>query len=96
MAIGQYLLRPSTIVAIISFAGVVISYFTIQQFRLRHWKMSASFFLAAMFIYTVFKLLSPFLEGPFLILGVEMKIAFALIIALGIYQLKQTAEQVGA
>ncbi len=96
MALGQYLIRPSTIVALISFAGVVASYFTIRRFRLRHWKMSSSFFLAAMFIYMVFKLLSPFLEGAYLILGIEMKIAFALITALGIYQLKQTAERVGA
>lgn len=92
----EYLLQPSTLVALVSFVGVVVSYFTVQRFKLRAWKMSTSFFLAAMFLYTVNKLLSPFLTGQFLILSVELKVSFALLISLGIFNLKQNADHLGA
>lgn len=91
-----WLFEINTLIALVTWIGIVQSYLTLQTFHLRHWKRAAYLFLAGMSIFMLYKLFQPIILPDFYLLGAGMQSLFLVLLIAGMYQLRRTAVRTGA
>jgi hypothetical protein len=102
MVLG-YVTQPQLLTMIAAWIGLFVSFYTIQTFNLRQWKIAAYYFLTgliAFILYATIELFRLFLnETPslfFQYIGYTFKAFAILFITAGVYKVWRTANTVGA
>ncbi|MCJ7429024.1 MAG: hypothetical protein MUP66_01400 [Candidatus Nanohaloarchaeota archaeon QJJ-5] len=90
-----WLFEINTLIALVTWIGIVQSYLTMQTFKLRHWKRAAYMFLGGMFLFMAYKLFQPLILPEYYLIGVGLQTGFLALLIAGIYQLRRTAVQTG-
>lgn len=84
------------VVALIAWAGILMSYFTIESFNLKQWKNGLKYVFYGFILYFVYKAIAANgMVGDLGAVGAVFKIIFVISIAYGVYKIKETADLVG-
>jgi hypothetical protein len=95
MALDMFL-SLEVLVSLIAWGGVAVSFYTVYTFKLRKWKWATYYFVGALAMFGVFKALEIVNLGGFELVALELKALFIVLMTLGVYQLKETANTLGA
>jgi hypothetical protein len=97
------LTRPEIITLIAAWIGLIISFYTIQEFNLRKWKIAAYYILTGLTAFILYAFVEAFrialdtqTAAFFHFVGISFKALAILFITFGVYQVRQTAKTIGA
>ncbi|MFQ3308628.1 MAG: hypothetical protein ACI977_000871 [Candidatus Nanohaloarchaea archaeon] len=83
-------------VAIIAWAGIIVSYFTMESFNLRQWKDALRYLFHGFIVFFIYKAVAANpLVGEIGIVGAGFKVVFICLILYGVYKIRETAKLVG-
>ncbi len=85
-------------IGVVGLMSLIISFITMETFRLRNWRNASAFFNFSLLAYTLLKFLQYFFQitDGLLLLRVVLEVGFLLLLLAGLYEMRETAKTIGA
>lgn len=98
-----FLVQPPITTLVFAWAGLIVSFYTIQTFNLRLWQISSYYFLTGLIAFILYAFIESFrffldVQSTFIFLyvGLTFKALSLFFITLGVYKVRKTAKTLGA
>lgn len=83
-------------IALITWSGIIVSYFTMESFNLRQWKDALRYLFAGFIVFFIYKAIAAnSLVGDLGVFGAIFKVVFICLIMYSVYKIRETAKLVG-
>lgn len=84
-------------IGVVALMSLIISFITMETFRLRNWRNASAFFNFSLLAFTLLKFLQYFqVTDGLLLLRVVLEVGFVLLLLAGLYEMRETAKTIGA